>query len=97
MLEYKPVNLQLTKSAKDAIQHRLVACDFPSPIPGITWGRWEDESSSRWQIGFSERDKLIEGWIFKASGLAFYTFQDWVISQLDGKRLDYVHGKFSII
>lgn len=96
MLEAKTVDFQLTKSAKDAIQHRLDACDFPSPMPGIIWGKWEDEPSHRWHIGFYEREKLIEGWIIKASGLEFYTYQDWVISQLNGKVLDYLDGKFIV-
>ncbi|HHJ15489.1 MAG TPA: hypothetical protein ENJ80_02210 [Gammaproteobacteria bacterium] len=93
MVETVTVGLVVTDRAKEIITKKMDASDLQSPIPGLIWGRWGDEKGFNWQIGFYEESDILEGWLFDASSMQFYAYQEWLLDQLRGATLDIVDGQ----
>ncbi|HEX7028796.1 MAG TPA: hypothetical protein VF268_16260 [Gammaproteobacteria bacterium] len=91
-IQHLDIDLVLSKEAKNLILDRMSKCGLESPVAGLIWGKWEHEEDQHWSIGFYEKAKVIDGWIFEASGVPFYTYQDFMFGELDKKLLDIVEG-----
>lgn len=73
--------------------------DLSDPIPGVTWGKAEGDSTERLLLVFHKRDELPNqpGIIVQADGVEFLVEQDWLCEMLEGKVLDIVRGKLTLV
>jgi len=66
-------------------------------VPGLIWGKWEDEPAYRWHIGLFERENLKEGWLLRSSELEIYTYQLDQLLELGDAMLEYDGLRFRFV
>jgi hypothetical protein len=96
MLEKKFLNLKIGLALQEALQKKCVESGLSDPLPGIIWGRWDDENIDTYSIGIYERSNLPYDdpvRIVDANGIEILIIQDWVCDDLTGKVLDISNGK----
>ncbi|MEW8287768.1 MAG: hypothetical protein AB2697_17455 [Candidatus Thiodiazotropha endolucinida] len=87
-LVHSKITLEITDIAVDILQKRMSDSGLQSPIPGLIWAMWSDESHYKWQIGFYEKDEIEEGFLIMVDDLSVYVYQDWLLGYLDNSILD---------
>ncbi|MEW8657562.1 MAG: hypothetical protein AB2603_04475 [Candidatus Thiodiazotropha endolucinida] len=90
------ITLEITDIAVDLLQKRMSNSELHSPIPGLIWAMWSNESHYKWQIGFYEKDEIEEGFLIMADGLTLYVYQDWLLEYLDNSTLDIVNNTITV-
>ncbi len=99
MLETKCLNLKITDRLKKEIENRAVATGLSEPLPGINWGKWDDEKEDYYSIDFYDRRRLpVEDpvRIIVADGVEFLIIQDWICDDLEGKQFDVIDGRLVV-
>lgn len=97
MLVQKKLALELTEAAMAEVEHALARSDFDSPIAGILFGTWNDNPEQTWVVGIYNQEELPPvGYMLETPHLRFYTFQDWIIEKLDGRKLDFIGGRYVV-
>ena len=102
MLERKVLNLGVSDCLKRKLRERAARSGLTDPLPGILWGKWDDEVEEGYSIGFYERGEIPSDdpiRIVEADGIEFLITQDWICNELDGKvlDLDMVSGELIVI
>ena len=82
------VNLKITSRAREAIERYKQSSKLANPLLKIGWGKWSDETTERWTIGFYDRNKIQEGWVGSTDEFEFVVIQEWILDALDGKTID---------
>ncbi len=71
-----------------------------NPLPGLLWGCDSDDRRERLYLGMYEKSKFTDEvpFIFiNADGQEFLIFQEWLCEMLDGKELEIVEGRLSVL
>lgn len=97
MLIQKKLALELSEAAMAEVGRGLARSDFDSPIPGILFGTWNNNPEQTWVVGIYNQEKLPPtGYILETPHVRFYTFQEWIIEKLAGRKLDFIDGRYVV-
>ena len=61
MLAWKVLDVQISDCLKQKLNERAVASGLSDSLPGILWGKWDDEVNEYYFIGFHERAEIPTG------------------------------------
>nr|BAJ06853.1 hypothetical protein [uncultured bacterium] len=95
MLGRRNICLELSPRVKEWLDGFIENSDLDDPIPGIIYGRWDDEAESHWTIGLYERADLpkIDMWLCNGDGWEFL-FEDCDnIEVIENKTASFVEGR----
>jgi hypothetical protein len=87
-MEVYKSTLKVTDVALGEIRHKLADSVLENPVPGLVWGKWDNEETDTWHIGFYELKNATLGKFLEASGITFYLLQYWMAEELEGKVVD---------
>lgn len=96
MFGERKVNLQLSGRAREFIERYKAVSGLRSPILGLTWGRFSEESEERWSIGFYDRKDVREGWLGITPEFEFVVIQEWILDAVQNRVMD-VDGDQGIV
>ena len=100
MLKKRRLNLRIGARLRTILEERALASGLAKPLPGILWGKWDDEKDEYYSIGFYEGGDLPVNdpiRIIEADGIEFLITQDWICEDLEGKLLDLIQGKLAVL
>lgn len=100
MLAKRLLNIKIGDRFRRALEEGSSASGLTDPLPGLLWGKWDDETQEYYSIGFFERSEIPTEdpiRIVEADGIEFLITQDWICEDLEGKGLDIVDGQLSVI
>lgn len=69
---------------------------YESLVPSILWGSDVGSEAFVWMIGFYEKRRIVADWLTVLDGVQFYVDPTY-LPKLDGKTLDYVDDKFTVV
>lgn len=99
MLEKRIVDVTIGKQLRKKLAELAASSGLSNPIPGLTWGKWDDEDEESYFIGFYEKKELPTKdpiRIIEADGIELLIIQDWICEELEGKTLDIVNRKLTL-
>jgi hypothetical protein len=93
------LNLKITEPAKERIKRFLEAAELDNPLPGLLLSMDTNDRSGGWHIGAYGQKQVQElqnmyaakGFVlvYQADGIKLCLPQTHLISELEGKTLDY--------
>lgn len=100
MLDKKTLNTKISDAMKDIIADRQAKSGLTDPVPNISFGRWRDELEEYYALAMYERSRIPINEDIRyidIDGIEFLIIQDWLCKELDGKLIDVVNGRLTIL
>ena len=95
----KELRLRIGPALKWAILQRTAA-DPSDPMPGITSAISDNEEGKHLALAFYDRERLPSDeavMLIEAEGLELLITEEWICDMLNGKQLDIVRGKLTVL